>query len=253
MALTESDLSDLLAALKAGELTDTIRRRLEWILQQLIEAEATGQLPTQVRLVEMPGPVTATSTTAGRRARSTGHRPGCGPGWRSRRGCVDDLAVLLAQPGHELHCVELAGAAAVEADTGEVIDARARPRVRGPHPRAPRRHRRRRRQPRPRPSRTGPRRARRAGRPPDGRPRSRGTQPTPGRHDGAGPNSRDPSDPQRHPAHRRRPPRPRPPSLRVGHDRHLLPLPAGTPSVLDNLNEQQRRATRARVTDPFTL
>ncbi len=39
---------------------------------------------------------------------------------------MDDLAVLLAQPGHEIHCVELAGAAAVEADTGEVIDARAR-------------------------------------------------------------------------------------------------------------------------------
>jgi hypothetical protein len=36
-----SDLSDLLAALKAGETTDTIRTSLEWILQQLIEAEAT--------------------------------------------------------------------------------------------------------------------------------------------------------------------------------------------------------------------
>lgn len=41
MAFTESDLSDLLAALKAGEMTDTIRTSLEWILQQLIEAEAT--------------------------------------------------------------------------------------------------------------------------------------------------------------------------------------------------------------------
>ena len=41
MALTQSDLSDLLAALKAGEMTDTIRRSLEWILQELIEAEAT--------------------------------------------------------------------------------------------------------------------------------------------------------------------------------------------------------------------
>ena len=40
MALTQSDLSDLLAALKAGEMTDTIRRSLEWILQELIEAEA---------------------------------------------------------------------------------------------------------------------------------------------------------------------------------------------------------------------
>lgn len=42
MALTESDLSELLAALKAGEMTDTIRTSLEWILQQLIEAEATA-------------------------------------------------------------------------------------------------------------------------------------------------------------------------------------------------------------------
>jgi transposase-like protein len=42
MTLTESDLSELLAALKAGEVTDTIRVSLEWILQQLIEAEATA-------------------------------------------------------------------------------------------------------------------------------------------------------------------------------------------------------------------
>lgn len=42
MALTESDLSDLLAALRAGEMTDPIRTSLEWILQQLIEAEATA-------------------------------------------------------------------------------------------------------------------------------------------------------------------------------------------------------------------
>ncbi len=42
MALTESDLSELLAALQAGEMTDTIRTSLEWILNQLIEAEATA-------------------------------------------------------------------------------------------------------------------------------------------------------------------------------------------------------------------
>jgi hypothetical protein len=39
VALSESDLSALLAALKAGEMTDPIRSSLEWILQQLIEAE----------------------------------------------------------------------------------------------------------------------------------------------------------------------------------------------------------------------
>jgi len=37
-----SDLSDLLAAMKAGEMTDTNRTSLEWVLQQLIEAEATA-------------------------------------------------------------------------------------------------------------------------------------------------------------------------------------------------------------------
>ncbi len=42
MALTDSDLSDLLAALKAGEVTDTVRTSLEWILQELIEAEASS-------------------------------------------------------------------------------------------------------------------------------------------------------------------------------------------------------------------
>jgi hypothetical protein len=39
---------------------------------------------------------------------------------------MDDLAVLLARPGREVHCVELAGAAVDEAGTGEVIDAAAR-------------------------------------------------------------------------------------------------------------------------------
>lgn len=44
MTLTESDLSELLAALQAGEFTDRIRASLEWILQQLIEAEATATI-----------------------------------------------------------------------------------------------------------------------------------------------------------------------------------------------------------------
>ncbi|MBV9412862.1 MAG: IS256 family transposase [Acidimicrobiia bacterium] len=42
MTLTDHDLSELLAALKAGEVTDTIRTSLEWILQELIEAEAAA-------------------------------------------------------------------------------------------------------------------------------------------------------------------------------------------------------------------
>lgn len=44
MSLTESDLSELLAALHAGEFTDRIRTGLEWVLRQLIEAEATANL-----------------------------------------------------------------------------------------------------------------------------------------------------------------------------------------------------------------
>lgn len=42
MALTDSDLSELLDALRAGDVTDTVRTSLEWILQQLIEAEAAA-------------------------------------------------------------------------------------------------------------------------------------------------------------------------------------------------------------------
>jgi transposase-like protein len=42
VTLTDSDLSELLAALKAGEFSERIRSSLEWILQQLIEAEASS-------------------------------------------------------------------------------------------------------------------------------------------------------------------------------------------------------------------
>jgi hypothetical protein len=39
---------------------------------------------------------------------------------------MEDLAVLLARPGREVHCLELARAGVVARDAGEVIDARAR-------------------------------------------------------------------------------------------------------------------------------
>jgi predicted ATPase len=39
---------------------------------------------------------------------------------------MDDLALLLTQPGIDVHCLQLAGAGAIESDTGELIDARAR-------------------------------------------------------------------------------------------------------------------------------
>ena len=44
---------------------------------------------------------------------------------RSSKGLAD-LAVLLASPGREHHCLDLAGAGAQEASTGEVIDDAAR-------------------------------------------------------------------------------------------------------------------------------
>jgi putative transposase len=64
VALTDSDLSDLLAALKAGEMTDTIRTSLEWILQQLIEAEAAAVIGAAPH-----------ERTESRTTQRNGHRP----------------------------------------------------------------------------------------------------------------------------------------------------------------------------------
>jgi transposase-like protein len=64
MALAHSDLSDLLAALKAGEMTDTIRTSLEWILQQLIEAEASAVIGARPH-----------ERSDSRTAQRNGHRP----------------------------------------------------------------------------------------------------------------------------------------------------------------------------------
>jgi transposase-like protein len=63
VTLSDHDLSDLLAALKAGEVTDTIRTSLQWVLQQLIEAEATAVIGA--------GPHERTETRSGHR---NGHR-----------------------------------------------------------------------------------------------------------------------------------------------------------------------------------
>jgi putative transposase len=64
VALTESDLSDLFDALRSGEMTDTIRRSLEWILQQLIEAEAAAVIGARPH-----------ERTDARTAQRNGHRP----------------------------------------------------------------------------------------------------------------------------------------------------------------------------------
>ncbi|MFZ1488969.1 MAG: IS256 family transposase [Ilumatobacteraceae bacterium] len=64
MTLTDHDLSELLDALKAGELTDVVRSSLTWILQELIEAEATAQIGAARH-----------ERTESRTAQRNGHRP----------------------------------------------------------------------------------------------------------------------------------------------------------------------------------
>ncbi len=64
MAFTDSDLSELLEAVKAGEMTEKIRTSLAWVLQQLIEAELTATIGA--------GPHERTET---RTTQRNGHRP----------------------------------------------------------------------------------------------------------------------------------------------------------------------------------
>jgi putative transposase len=64
VTLTDHDLSELLAAVKAGEMTETIRTSLAWLLQQLIEAELTATIGAQPH-----------ERTVTRLAQRNGHRP----------------------------------------------------------------------------------------------------------------------------------------------------------------------------------
>ena len=64
MTLTDHDLSELLAAIKAGDMTEKIRSSLEWVLQQLIEAEATAFIGAARH-----------ERTESRTAQRNGHRP----------------------------------------------------------------------------------------------------------------------------------------------------------------------------------
>ena len=64
MTITDSDLSELLAAVQAGELTERIRTSLTWVLQQLIEAELTATIGAGVH-----------ERTESRSAMRNGHRP----------------------------------------------------------------------------------------------------------------------------------------------------------------------------------
>jgi putative transposase len=64
VTLTDHDLSELLAAIKAGDMTDKIRTSIEWVLQQLIEAEATAFIGADRH-----------ERTDTRTAQRNGHRP----------------------------------------------------------------------------------------------------------------------------------------------------------------------------------
>lgn len=68
MTLTESDLSELLAALQAGEVTDTIRASLAWILEQPIEADHRPRLFAVVSRPTYTALAPARSTTWPRRS-----------------------------------------------------------------------------------------------------------------------------------------------------------------------------------------
>jgi transposase-like protein len=65
VTLTDHDLSELLAAVQAGEMTEKIRTSLAWVLQQLIEAELTATIGAR------PHERSDTRVTAQR----NGHRP----------------------------------------------------------------------------------------------------------------------------------------------------------------------------------
>jgi hypothetical protein len=59
--LAESDLSELLAAVQAGEMTEKIRTSLAWVLQQLIEAELTATIGAGPDERSDPAPPNATA------------------------------------------------------------------------------------------------------------------------------------------------------------------------------------------------
>jgi hypothetical protein len=44
VTLTDHDLSELLAGVQAGQMTEIVRLSVAWVLQQLIEAELTSTI-----------------------------------------------------------------------------------------------------------------------------------------------------------------------------------------------------------------
>jgi hypothetical protein len=72
MALSQSVVSELLEAFRAGEGVDLIRESVRLVMQELIETEATQQIGAGVTNAPRPGSRTG-----------TGPGPGC---WRPRPG-----------------------------------------------------------------------------------------------------------------------------------------------------------------------
>jgi hypothetical protein len=87
-------------------------------------------------LGELPEPVSPAEPRAGARGAPAGSLRRAGDVWvatwagetvhvRHRKG-LDDLAVLLARPGEQIHCLELMGGADVGGESGPAVDGRAR-------------------------------------------------------------------------------------------------------------------------------
>ena len=60
MTITNSDLNELLDAIRAGGDIDVVRRGVELMLQALIDAEATAQIGAERFERPLPGPPSAT-------------------------------------------------------------------------------------------------------------------------------------------------------------------------------------------------
>ena len=65
MTITNSDLNELLDAVRAGGDIDVVRRGVELMLQALIDAEATAQIGAQRFSGRPAGPLSATGPVIG--------------------------------------------------------------------------------------------------------------------------------------------------------------------------------------------
>lgn len=64
--LTNKNLSELLAALNEAEIIQRVRTSLQWVLQELIEAEASSMIGAGPMSAPTPGPTSETVIGPGR-------------------------------------------------------------------------------------------------------------------------------------------------------------------------------------------